>query len=68
MFVEKLFCFLSKIFKRLYIYRIYIYIIMKPKVVGDPTSKGSFTLERLCLGLNLSVTLLLGFDIIITLL
>ena len=35
--------------------------------VGDPTSKGSFTLERLRLGLNLNVTLLLGFDIIITL-
>ena len=36
---------------------------MKPKVVGDPTSKGSFTLERLCLGHNLSVTLLWEFDI-----
>ena len=41
---------------------------MKPKGVGDPKSKGSFTLESLRLGLNLSVTLLLGFDIIITLL
>ena len=40
---------------------------MKPMGVGDPTPEGSFTLEHLHLGLNLSVTSLLGFDIIITL-
>ena len=38
---------------------------MKPGGVGDPTSKGSFILERLRLGVDLSVTLLLGFDIFI---
>ena len=39
---------------------------MKLKCVGDPTSKGSFALVRLRLELNLSMTLLLEFDIIIT--
>ena len=38
-------------------------VTLKQTGVGDPTSKGSFTLERLRLGLNLSVTLLLEFDI-----
>ena len=36
---------------------------LKPKAVGDPTSKGSFALERLRLGLNVNVILLLGFNI-----
>ena len=40
---------------------------IKPKSVGDPTSKGSFTLEHLRLGLDLNVSLQLGFDIIIIL-
>ena len=39
-----------------------IFQILKPVGDGDPTSKGSFTLERLRLGFNLSVTLLLEFD------
>ena len=37
--------------------------ILKPVAVGDPTSKGSFALERLRLGLNVNVILLLGFNI-----
>ena len=41
--------------------------LLKPKGDGDPTSKGLFTLERLRLGLDLIVTLLLGFNITITL-
>ena len=40
-------------------------IDLKPVGVGDSTSKSLFTLESLCLGLNLSVILLLGFDIVI---
>ena len=37
---------------------------MKPVGVGDQTPKGSFTLAHSCLGLNLSVTLQLEFDIL----
>ena len=38
---------------------------MKLKGVGDPTSKGSFGLDRLRFELNLSLTLLFEFDIVI---
>ena len=50
------------------VYKLFIFLLyVKLKGVGDSTSKGSFTLERLRLGLNMSVTLLLGFDVIIIL-